>query len=245
MAAVPLRSKSLSPAIKSPRNKSATRMTAQFRDVRNILFDWDGTLLNSFEADAAAYLAMFRALGIPWTLADLERHYSPDWYRVYRAARLPREQWQRADRLWRQHYARQQCALMPGARGVLSALAARFRIGLVTSGDRTRVRRELRRFGLTRVFRVRIYAESTRLRKPNPAPLELALRRLRATPETSVYIGDAPEDIVMARHAGVRSIAVLGSFPTHTRLRASRPSALIERIAHLLRLFPLRVGSKK
>jgi HAD superfamily hydrolase (TIGR01509 family) len=212
-------------------------MTAPFRDVRAILFDWDGTLLNSFDADAAAYLAMFRALGIPWTLDDLERHYSPDWYRVYRAARLPRAHWQRADRLWRLHYARQQSALMPGARRVLDALANRFPIGLVTSGDRSRVRRELRHFGLTYAFRVRIYAESTRLRKPHPAPLELALRRLRVTPESSVYIGDAPEDIVMARRAGVRSIGVLGSFPTHTRLRAARPDALIERIAHLPPLF--------
>jgi HAD superfamily hydrolase (TIGR01509 family) len=212
-------------------------MTAPFRDVRTILFDWDGTLLNSFEADAAAYLAMFRALGIPWTLDDLERHYSPDWYRVYRAARLPRTHWQRADRLWRLHYSRQQSALMPGARGVLDALAARYTVGLVTSGDRTRVRRELRHFGLTYLFRVRVYSESTRLRKPHPAPLKLALRRLRATPESSIYVGDAPEDIVMARRAGVRSIAVLGSFPTHTRLRAARPDALIERIAQLPRLF--------
>jgi len=212
-------------------------MPPPFRDVRAILFDWDGTLLNSFEADAAAYLAMFRALGIPWTLADLERHYSPDWYRIYRAARLPRAHWARADRIWRLHYSRHESELMPGARGVLDALSARFIVGLVTSGDGSRVRRELRRFGLTRLFRARIYAESTERRKPHPAPLELALRRLRAVPESAVYVGDAPEDILMARRAGVRSIAVLGSFPTHARLRAARPDALIERIVHLPRLF--------
>jgi pyrophosphatase PpaX len=211
-------------------------MPAQFRDVRNILFDWDGTLLNSFEADAAAYLAMFRALGIPWTLADLKRHYSPDWYRVYRAAQLPRADWQRADRLWRLHYARHEPELMPDARRVLDALAARFTIGLVTSGDRSRVRRELRCFGLTRLFRVRTYSESTLLHKPNPAPLKHALRLLRATPDSAIYVGDAPEDIAMARRAGVRSIAVLGCFPTHKRLRASRADALIERIALLPRL---------
>ncbi len=212
-------------------------MTAPFRDVRAILFDWDGTLLNSFEAGASAYLAMFRAMGIPWTLRDLERHYSPDWYRVYRAARLPRALWQRADRIWRLHYARQQSSLMPGARAVLHAMAARYTVGLVTSGDRSRVRRELRHFGLTRLFRVRIYAESTKLRKPHPDPLKLALRRLRVTPESAVYVGDAPEDILMARRAGVRSIAVFGSFPTHTRLRAARPGAIIKHIAQLPRLF--------
>jgi len=45
--------------------------------VQGVLFDWDGTLLNSYRADSSAYLAMFRQMGIPWTLDDLARHYSP------------------------------------------------------------------------------------------------------------------------------------------------------------------------
>jgi beta-phosphoglucomutase-like phosphatase (HAD superfamily) len=57
---------------------------------RVVLLDWDGTLLNSYTADSRAYLAMFRALEIKWGLAELKRHYSPDWYQVYRAAKLPR-----------------------------------------------------------------------------------------------------------------------------------------------------------
>jgi HAD superfamily hydrolase (TIGR01549 family) len=216
-------------------------MTPPFCDVRAIIFDWDGTLLDSFEAHAAAYLAMFRDLGIPWTLADLDRHYSPDWYRVYRAARLPRARWPHADRTWRMHHARQKTRLLPGARSVLKALAARFILGLVTSGDRVRVLRELRRFGLTYVFRARVFAESAHRRKPHPAPLELALRRLRVAPESAVYVGDAPEDILMACRAGVRSIAVLGPYPTHARLRAARADALIERITQLPKLFPTAV----
>src|SRR5215467_14575349 len=84
-----------------------------------ILFDWDGTLLNAFAADAAAYLAMFRALEIPWGLTELEAHYSPNWYKVYRAAGIPREKFATADKLWRQHYARHAPKLLPGARRVL------------------------------------------------------------------------------------------------------------------------------
>jgi pyrophosphatase PpaX len=211
-------------------------MTARFPSVRAILFDWDGTLLNSFKACAAAYLAMFQRLGIPWTPVDMERHYSPDWQQIYRAARLPRAQWKRADRIWRLHYARQESSLMPGTSRVLHALAAQFRIGLVTSGNRYRVRRELRRLGLTYLFRVRIYAESTARHKPDPAPLQLALRRLRVSPESALYVGDAPQDILMARHAGVHSVALLGPFSTRMRLRAARPSALIDRITQIPKL---------
>lgn len=56
------------------------------RKIRAVLFDWDGTLLDSYAADAAAYLAMFRKMQIAWGLEDLAQHYSPNWYNVYRAA---------------------------------------------------------------------------------------------------------------------------------------------------------------
>lgn len=84
--------------------------------IRAVLFDWDGTLLDSYHADARAYLEMFRALGVNWGLSDLERHYSPDWYRVYRAARIPRSRWEEADRLWRRAYRDLRPKLLPPAR---------------------------------------------------------------------------------------------------------------------------------
>ncbi len=68
--------------------------------IEHVLFDWDGTLLDSFEADANAYAFMFDALGISWSMEELKRHFSPNWHRVYRAARIPRSKWQEADRLW-------------------------------------------------------------------------------------------------------------------------------------------------
>lgn len=54
--------------------------------VECVLFDWDGTLLDSFEADAQAYFRMFAALGMSWSMEELKRHYSPNWHRVYRAS---------------------------------------------------------------------------------------------------------------------------------------------------------------
>jgi beta-phosphoglucomutase-like phosphatase (HAD superfamily) len=83
---------------------------------RAVLFDWDGTLVNSYGADSRAYLAMFQALGIEWGLDDLARHYSTNWYRVYRAAHLPRVKWDEADRIWTRAYKRENPRLMPGAK---------------------------------------------------------------------------------------------------------------------------------
>jgi phosphoglycolate phosphatase len=209
------------------------RARANSPQPRGVLFDWDGTLLNSYAADSAAYLAMFREMEIPWGLAELEQHYSPDWYNVYRAANLPREKWSTAEKLWRVHYARQAPELLPGARRVLSLLKPRHALGLVTSGDRQRVHRQLRAFRLWDRFRARVCREDTRAGKPHPAPLRLALRHMGLRASETVYVGDSPEDLQMARSAGVRAIAVLGPFPTEKALRAAEPEVLLESIAEL------------
>jgi len=201
--------------------------------IQGVLFDWDGTLLNSYHADSSAYLAMFREMGIPWTLADLARHYSPNWYRVYRAAKLPRARWDDADRAWRKQYATHRPQLMPGARRVLKHLRARHQLGVVTSGDRDRVVRQLRLFQLTALFSSHVCSGDTRYRKPHPAPLRLALGQMSLDPAVCVYVGESPEDLEMARRAGVRPIAVLGPFPTEARLRAAKPDLLLASITDL------------
>lgn len=217
-------------------DKPSVRGRANQVSLRGVLFDWDGTLLDSFHADTQAYLEMFHTLGINWGVDELVRHYSPDWHHVYRAARLPRARWDEADRLWMRFYRRQQPGLLPDARRILQQLRRRYALGLVTSGSRARVRRQLRRFGLARHFAARVCSEDSCRRKPHPAPLELALQRMRLAPEACVYVGDAPQDIEMARRARVRVIAVLGPFPVHDRLRAAHPDALVESLEQLPRL---------
>ncbi len=201
--------------------------------IEGVLFDWDGTLLDSYAADSAAYLAMFREMGIPWGLDELAKNYSPNWYRVYRAAKLPRARWDAADRAWRKQYASHSPQLIAGVRRVLAQVARRHRLGLVTSGDRDRVARQLREFRLTRLFAARVCSGDTPQKKPHPAPLRLALRQIRLRPSACIYVGDSPEDLEMARRAGVRAIAVLGRFPTENSLRAARPDLLLNSIKEL------------
>lgn len=213
--------------------------------LHGVLFDWDGTLLDSYHADSQAFLAMFRAMGVDWGLAELERHYSPDWYAVYRAAKIPEERWEEADRVWREFYAKHPSKLMAATRRVLSQLNKRHRLGLVSSGDRDRVSRQLRKFRLTRMFRTRVLGGDTQEKKPHPAPLLKALREMKADARNCVYVGDTPEDVEMARAAGVRAIAVLGPFPTEKRLRAMKPEILLNELQELPALLRELYGEAK
>jgi HAD superfamily hydrolase (TIGR01509 family) len=203
------------------------------RALEGVLFDWDGTLVDSYHADTSAYLAMFKEMGIAWGIEELENNYSPNWYEVYRAAKLPRKRWEDADCAWRAHYAKHRPKLMAGARRVLSRLAKLHHLGLVTSGDRDRVTRQLREFRLSSLFAARVCSGDTLRKKPHPEPLRLALRQMELHPSACVYVGDAPQDVEMARRAGVCAIGVLGPFPTGKRLRAARPEFLIKSIVEL------------
>jgi phosphoglycolate phosphatase-like HAD superfamily hydrolase len=108
-------------------------------------------------------------------------------------------------------------------------------LGLVTSGSRDRVRSQIREFEFTGYFKACVYSEDAPKKKPHPAPLELALARLKAEPGECVYVGDTPEDIQMARRARVRAIGVLGPFPSAKRIRAENPDVLLNSVRELPR----------
>jgi HAD superfamily hydrolase (TIGR01509 family) len=201
--------------------------------LRAVLFDWDGTLLDSYQADARAYVKTFSALGIPWNLSELREQYSPDWYCVYRAVGLPAERWPEADSLWRHFYGGERPVLQPGARTVLQRLARRYRLGIVSSGSAWRVRAQLSKLNLRALFAARVFGDDSPRRKPHPAPLRLGMKRLHCPPEACLYVGDTPQDVEMARRSGVTVIGILENSPVPERLRSAKPNILIRRLADL------------
>jgi phosphoglycolate phosphatase len=202
-------------------------MSRQARAFRAVLFDWDGTLVNSAETSYRAYVGLFAALGIPFDREVYGRTYSPNWHRTYEALGLPRERWDEADALWLRFYSEERNELLPGTLGALSRLhAAGHAQGIVSSGERVRVTQEMEDLGVARYFAEVVCGGDTRERKPHPEPLLVALERMGLRPEEAAYVGDSPEDVEMARGAEVFAIGVPGAFPNREALVASRPDFL-------------------
>jgi phosphoglycolate phosphatase len=192
-----------------------------------VLFDWDGTLLDSAEASYRCYVRLFGSYGIGFDRALFSRTYSPNWHRTYEAVGLAPERWPEADQRWLDHYCAEESRLVHGAREALVRLdEAGIAQGIVTSGDRTRVSRELSRLDVERYFRTAVFGGDTPNRKPHPEALLLALDRMAVAPHRAAYVGDSPEDVEMARAAGVRAVGVPGGFPNREALAASRPDLL-------------------
>ena len=195
--------------------------------LRGVLFDWDGTLVNTAEASYRCYQKLFSGYGIAFDRGAFQRTYSPNWHLTYSALGLPEERWAEADARWLSHYGQEQVVLIEGAReALLRVHDAGLVAGLVTSGDRVRVARELDALGVAPLFQVVVCAEDTVQRKPHPEGLRLALRRLALPPHEAAYVGDSPEDVQMARAAGVWAVGIPGGFPNREALAASRPDLL-------------------
>ena len=151
--------------------------------LRGVLFDWDGTLVDSAQRTYRCYVRVFSGYGIEYDHAAFERTYSPDWYRTYEDIGLAREHWKEADARWISCYEAEASALVPGAREMLERLAAAgIAQGLVSSGDGTRVRREIEALGLGCFFAAVVCGGETARRKPDPEPLLAALERLALPP---------------------------------------------------------------
>src|SRR5439155_17292020 len=161
------------------------------RRLRAVLLDWDGTIVDSAEASFRCYVRLFDSYRIPFDRERFQRTYSPDWYRTYEALGLPRECWAEADARWLGFYAGEENVILGGAREALKRLdEAGIRLGLVTSGTRSRVARELEGLKMGGLFRVVVSAEDVERRKPDPEPLRRGLEFLGMPAAEAAYVGD-------------------------------------------------------
>ena len=210
-------------------------MTNPPRSITTLLFDWDGTVVDSAQLGLTAYEKAFAELGIPFDHETYRAVYSPNWLSVYEGLGLPKEQWQRADELWTQHYGEQIAELLEGAGETIGELRKKgYRLGVVSSGNDGRVNREVEELGLTGMFEVVVCHEQVSNRKPHPEGLETAMRSLGCLQTEVGYVGDTPEDIEMGKAAEVLTVGVRSAYPTSWKLESCEPDIFIESLPELL-----------
>lgn len=201
-----------------------------------VLFDLDGTLIDTRQL----ILASFRyALG-----RVLNRDY-PDEVLLAGQGRPLIVQMQelggsRAEELaalytdFNLRYHDQLVQEFPGMTDLVADLAAAgARLGVVTSKRREATYLGLKRFGLLPHMAAVVCVEDTQEHKPAPGPVREALRRLEASPEQAVMVGDSPFDMESARAAGVEAVGVAwGSHPVQ-RLWQAGARAVFFTVAEL------------
>ena len=106
--------------------------------MRAILFDWDGTLVDSLGAFQHANATVMASFGLPWNEAIYRKHYAPDWRQMYTRLGVPPDRLDEANELWHTTFAgSEDVVAFEGVAGALARLqGAGCGLGIVTAGDR-------------------------------------------------------------------------------------------------------------
>lgn len=207
-----------------------------FGPFRAVLFDVDGTLIDTAEliADALEYTCR-RHLGVT--------HPREEYFALIGVPAMEQMRILGGDRAAEMFdtvtaYYEEYCHLegpFPGALDMLARLhEVGIPLGLVTSKTRGELTPTLERVPLHRYVRVMVTADQTTRPKPYPDPVYLALQTLEVSAEHVLFVGDSPYDLQSGRAAGVRTgAATWGPHPL-AKLAAEQPDYLFKSFREVL-----------
>lgn len=209
---------------------------------RTVLFDLDGTIVDTIGLIVASYQHAFReVLG-----REVDERTARGWIgRPLLGALLEAEPehghaLDAAYRRWNLAHTERLIRSVDGIAALLDDLAhAGIGRAVVTSKRREAADLALRCVGLDAAVTVVSAMEDTERHKPEPEPLRRAARVLGLAAEDCVYVGDAVVDVEAAHAAGMAAVAVTWGAGEAAALRAARPAAVVDTVAELrTRLLP-------
>jgi HAD superfamily hydrolase (TIGR01549 family) len=187
--------------------------------LKAIVFDYNGTLVDDLHLHVEAYYQSGRRMGFDVAREEIERHISqpPSQKRLIYYGAISDAQWEEMvvlrKRIYLELAGERHSLLFPDTADALSKLAQRFKLGVLSNTFRDLFERVFPR-DLSGLMAVTLFFDEVPEPKPSPAPLFTLLGRIGVEPPACGYVGDALEDVQMARAAGVRPFAVAtGSCP--------------------------------
>jgi phosphoglycolate phosphatase len=203
-----------------------------------LVFDWDGTLIDSAATIVACIQAASRDLGLPVPddarashVIGLGLHDALS----YAIPGLPASEYGRVAERYRHHFLAldPQIPLFSGTAAMLAGLQRRGHVLAIATGkSRTGLARALETTGLRRFFAASRCADQC-ASKPAPDMLEELMGELDMVPETTLMIGDTVHDLQMAASAGVAAVAVSHGAHPRQNLVALGPLACVDNTAEL------------
>ena len=204
-----------------------------------LVFDWDGTLMDSVATIVACAQAMLGELGLPQPPDALIRNTVGLGLRETIDQLIPgcdAELYRRVVETYRAHWLttyQNLPLLFPGVTDVLRQLAAEgYLLGIATGKGRRGLEHALKSSGLTGLFHATRTVDEAPS-KPNPGMLLDILDELGARPDEAVMIGDTTYDLAMARAAGMAGLAVLSGSQAREELERLEPLACLASVAEV------------
>lgn len=184
---------------------------------KSVLFDHDGTLVNSEGIHFGLWCQTLLPHGVNLTEAEYKAHFvgipskhsAVDVVRRHGLSVVAHELTRQKEALTQDYLRQQAFPLMPGAHDAVAALRAHgVRLGVVTGAGPDGIEATLRDHGWRSSFDTVVTAADVPHSKPAPDVYELALARLGLLAHEAVAIEDTATGVAAARAAGLRCLAI-------------------------------------
>ncbi len=187
-----------------------------------ILFDLDGTLIDSTEAILESFYVTYETLGVAAPRdTDITALIGYPLDDMFARLGFPATQTDTPVRIYKEHYrriSRAKTILLPGAKEAVEAAAQFAHLGIVTTKTGHFSRELMEHLGLMGYFTVLIGREDVHHPKPNPEPIHKALEAMPQVTGETYMIGDTCMDMDAAKAAGVIGMGVLCGYGTRESL---------------------------
>ncbi|KEK12785.1 pyrophosphatase PpaX [Lysinibacillus fusiformis] len=205
--------------------------------VKALLFDFDGTLLNTNELIIQTFMHVLneRFPG-QFSPKDCLKFIGPSLKQTFNDIAPGEEEALIAKyRAWNLEHHDELVSQYPDVVSTLEQLKAQgILLAIVSTKRNDTIDRGLSILGATHLFDVRIGTDNVKNVKPDPEPVLLALERLGVDKDDAIMIGDNSHDIEAGHRAGVRAAGVAWAIKGEAYLQQYQPEYILHHMTDLL-----------
>ncbi|WP_342543110.1 pyrophosphatase PpaX [Paenisporosarcina sp. FSL H8-0542] len=207
--------------------------------ITTLLFDFDGTLLDTNELIIQTFLSVLgKRYPGRFTKEDALQFIGPSLKQTFDSIdETLTEELIKEYRAWNIEMHDQMAVEFDGVTDTLRILKARgLKMAIVSTKRQGMIQKGLTLMGIEDIFDVVIALDDVVTPKPDPEPILLALERLNATKEEAIMIGDNSHDIEGGQNAGVRTAGVAWTAKGEAYLATFNPTYMLQHITDLLEI---------
>lgn len=191
--------------------------TSSNKHIEWVVFDLDGTLIDTEPSAAKAIKRTFHDWGITVTVEDASfvtgRTWDSAFQFLFTKYNLPVPQEEAAQKVLENYRLslENELTIVPGSVEAVESLAARYPIGLVSGSHRREILWALEKLKIRQHFKVILGAEDYPRSKPAPDGYLSAISQMQLSPQRTLIFEDSTAGIASARAAGAWVVAITGT----------------------------------
>ncbi|PYZ96279.1 pyrophosphatase PpaX [Alteribacter lacisalsi] len=221
--------------------------TGALSNIDTILFDLDGTLINTVDLIVASFMHtmeqyypgeyeekdVIHFIGPPLseTFHNLDPDRVEEMSHTYRTFNLEKH-----DELVREYEGVYETVDLLHRQG--------YNMAIVTTKRHDTAVKGLKLMGLDRFFDVVVALDDVENYKPHPEPLEKALAALGSTADRAVMVGDSHHDILGGKNTGTKTAGVAWSVKGREYIETYEPDVMLETMKDLLDILHVHAGKR-